>query len=112
MPEVKIGYSGINPYVEINFFLNEEGEKYTIKFPMSKMWYKEIICEIEKVAEEEKNKAEKHLHENDRKMMIHCYDIYLKLMEIGKGLRRDAEMNSESIRWDKASEGLKKQSVV
>jgi hypothetical protein len=61
MPEVKIGYSGINPYVEINFFLNGEGKNYTIRSPMSKMWYKDIICEIDKVAEEEKIKAEKHL---------------------------------------------------
>ena len=64
---------------------------------VSKMWYKEIIYEIEKVAEDEKKKAEKYLHEDNRKNMIHCYDIYLKLMEIGKGLRRDAGMNSESI---------------
>jgi hypothetical protein len=32
--------------------------------------------------------------------MIHCYDIYLILMEIRKGLRRDIEMNSEGIRLD------------
>jgi hypothetical protein len=52
MAEMKIGYSGNYPFVEINFFLNEEGENYSIKLPMSKMWYKDIIYEIEKVAEE------------------------------------------------------------
>ena len=103
MSEVKIGYSGIYPYVEINFYLDEEGENYSVKLPMSKMWYKDIIYEIEKFAEEEKNKAEKHLHEDNRKMMIHYYDIYLKLLEIGKELRRDVEMNSEGIRLDEMS---------
>ena len=89
MAEMKIGYSGNYPFVEINFFLNEEGENYSIKLPMSKMWYKDIIYEIEKVAEEEKKKAEKYLHEDNRKMMTHCFDMYSKLIEIGKELRRD-----------------------
>lgn len=50
-----ISYDGNYPTVEINFSLNEERDDYSIKLPMSKMWYKDIICEIEKVAEEEKN---------------------------------------------------------
>ena len=97
MSEMKIGYSGKYPYVEINFSLEEEEEDYSIKLPMSKMWYKDIIYEIEKVAEEEKKKAEKHLHEDNRKMMTHCFDMYLKLMQIGKELRRDIEMKSEGV---------------
>ena len=75
MSEVKIGYSGIYPYVEINFYLDEEGENYIVKLHMLKIWYKDIIHEIERFAEEEKNKAEKYLHEDNRKMMIQCYDI-------------------------------------
>ena len=59
MSEMKIVYSGKYPYVEINFSLNEEGEDYSIKLPMSKMWYKDIIYEIEKVAEEEKKASRK-----------------------------------------------------
>ena len=106
MSEMKIVYSGKYPYVEINFSLNEEGEDYSIKLPMSKMWYKDIIYEIEKVAEEEKKQAEKHLHEDNRKMMTHCFDMYLKLMEIGKELRRDIEMDSEGIRLGEESGSL------
>ena len=105
MAEMKIGYSGNYPFVEINFFLNEEGENYSIKLPMSKMWYKDIIYEIEKVAEEEKKKAEKHLHEDNRKMMTHCFDMYSKLIEIGKELRRDIEMDSEGVTLSEASSG-------
>ena len=97
MAEMKIGYSGNYPFVEINFFLDEQGENYSIKLPMSKMWYKDIIYEIEKVAEEEKKKAERYLHEDNRKMMTHCFDMYLKLMQIGKELRRDIEMKSEGV---------------
>jgi len=94
MAEMKIGYSEKYPYVEINFSLNEEGENYSIKLPMSKMWYKDIIYEIEKVAEEEKKKSEKYLHEDNRKMMTHCFDMYSQLKEIGKELRKDIEMDS------------------
>ena len=97
MAEMKIGYSGNYPYVEINFSLNEEGENYSIKLPMSKMWYKDIICEIEKVADEEKKNAEKHLHEDNRKMMTHSFDMYSQLMEIGIELRSDMEMDSEVV---------------
>ena len=50
MAEMKISFDGNYPTVEINFFLNEEREDYSIKLPMSKMWYKDIIYEIEKVA--------------------------------------------------------------
>ena len=97
MSEMKIGYSGNYPYVEINFFLNEESENYRLKVPMSKMWYKDLIYEIEKVAEEEKKNAEKFLHENDRKMMMHSFDIYAKLTEICKELRNDLEIDSEDV---------------
>ena len=97
MSEMKIGYSGNYPYVEINFFLNEERENYCLKVPMSKMWYKDLIYEIEKVAEEEKKNAEKFLHENDRKKMMHSFDIYAKLAEISKELRSDLEIDSEDV---------------
>jgi hypothetical protein len=92
--EMKISYDGNYPTVEINFSLNKEREDYSIKLPMSKMWYKDIIYEIEKVAEEEKKKAAKYLHENDRQMMIHHFDIYSKLIEIVKELRKDLEIDS------------------
>ena len=103
---MKIGYSGNYPYVEINFSLNEEREDYSFKLPMSKMWYKDIIFEIEKVAEEEKKNAEKHLHEDNRKMMTHSFDMYAKLMEIGNELRSDMEMDSEVVTLSEASGGL------
>ena len=103
MADMKIGYSDKSPYVEINFFLNEEGENYSIKLPMSKMWYKDIIYEIEKVAEEEKKNAEKYLHENNRKMMTQSFDMYSKLMEIGKDLRGRIEMDSEGVNLSVAS---------
>jgi len=106
MAEMKIGYSGNYPYVEINFSLNEEGENYSIKLPMSKIWYKDIICEIEKVADEEKKNAEKHLHEDNRKMMTHSFDMYSQLMEIGNELRSDMEMDSEVVTLSEASGGL------
>jgi hypothetical protein len=106
MAEMKIGYSGNYPYVEINFSLNEDGENYSIKLPMSKMWYKDIICEIEKVADEEKKNAEKHLHEDNRKMMTHSFDMYSQLMEIGNELRSDMEMDSEVVTLSEASGGL------
>ena len=106
MAEMKIGYSGNYPYVEINFLLNEERENYRLKLPMSKMWYKDLIYEIEKVAEEEKKNAEKYLHEDNRKMMTQSFDMYAKLIEIGKELRRDLEMDSEGVILNEASEGL------
>ena len=105
MAEMKIGYSEKYPYVEINFSLNEEGENYSIKLPMSKMWYKDLIYEIEKVAEEEKRKSTNYLHEDNRKMMTHCFDMYAKLIEIGKELRRDIEMDSEGVTLSEASSG-------
>ena len=106
MAEMKIGYSGNYPYVEINFLLNEERENYRLKLPMSKMWYKDLIYEIEKVAEEEKKNAEKYLHEDNRKMMTQSFDMYAKLIEIGKELRRDLEMDSEGVILGEASEGF------
>jgi len=106
MAEMKISYNGNYPTVEINFFLNEEKEDYSIKLPMSKMWYKDIIYEIEKVEEEEKKKAGKYLHEDNRQMMTHFFDIYSKLIEIGKELRKDLEMNSEGIKLSDTSGGL------
>ncbi len=106
MAEMKIGYSGNYPYVEINFFLNEGGESYSIKLPMSKMWYKDIIYEIEKVAEEEKKNAEKYLHEDNREMMTQSFDMYAKLIEIGKELRGDIEKDPEGIKLSVASGGM------
>ena len=106
MAEMKISYDGNYPTVEINFSLNEEREDYSIKLPMSKMWYKDIIYEIEKVAEEEKKKAGKYLHEDNRQMMTHSFDIYAKLIEIGKELRKDLEMDSEGIKLNDTSRGL------
>jgi len=96
MVEMKIGHSGKHPYVSINFYLNEEGE-IRIKLPMSRMWYKDIIYEIEKVAEEEKMKSEKYLYEDNRKMMTHYFDMYAHLIEIGNELRRDMEMDAEGV---------------
>lgn len=104
--EMKIGYSGNYPYVEINFSLNEGGDNYSIKLPMSKMWYKDIIYEIEKVAEEEKKNAEKYLHEDNREMMTQSFDMYAKLVEIGKELRGDIEKDSEGVKLSVASGGL------
>jgi len=104
--EMKIGFSGNYPYVEINFSLNEGRDNYSIKLSMSKMWYKDIIYEIEKVAEEEKKNAEKYLHEDNRQMMTHSFDIYSKLIEIGKELRKDLEMDSEGIKLGDTSGGL------
>ena len=106
MAEMKIGYSGKYPYVEINFSLNDEGENYSIKLPMSKMWYKDLIYEIEKVAEEEKRKSKNYLHEDNRKMMTHCFDIYAQLSEIGSQLRQDIEMDSEGVTLNETSEDL------
>ena len=106
MTELKIGHNDNFTYVDINFSLNEEAENYSIRLPMSKMWYKDIIYEIEKVAEEEKKKAGKYLHEDNRQMMTHSFDIYSKLIEIGKGLRKDLEMDSEGIKLNDASGGL------
>jgi len=103
MAEMKISYSGNYPTVEINFFLQEHGENYSIKLPMSKMWYKDIIYEIEKVAEEEKKKAEKFLHEDNRKMMMHAFDIYAQLIDIGKELRKDLEMDAQSVQFNEPS---------
>jgi hypothetical protein len=105
MAEMKIGYSGKYPYVAINFSLNEEGE-IRIKLPMSKTWYKDIIYEIEKVAEEEKMKSEKYLYEDNRKMMTHYFDMYTHLMQIGNELRRDMEMDSEGVILNETSGDL------
>jgi len=95
MTEMKIGHNGNSPYVEINFFLNEEAQNHSIKLTMSKMWYKDIIYGIEKISEEEKKNAEKYLHEDNRKMMTQSFDMYSKLMEISNELRRNLEMDSE-----------------
>ena len=94
MTEMKIGCNGKFQYVEINFFLNEEADIHSIKLPMSKMWYKDIIYEIEKISEEEKKKAEKYLHEDNRKMMTQSFDMYSKLREISNDLRKNLEMDS------------------
>ncbi len=106
MTEMKIGYSGKYPYVEINFSLDEEVENKSVKLRMSKMWYKDIIYEIEKVAEEEKQCAEKYLHEGNRKMMNHSFDIYLKISEISQNLRRSIEMDSDVLTLREVSGGL------
>ena len=107
MVEMKIGHSGKYPYVKINLSPNEEGEIST-KLPMSKMWYKDLICEIEKVAEEEKKKSEKYLHEDNRKMMIQSFDMYSKLMEISNELRRDMEMGNGAVEHKREDESLLK----
>jgi hypothetical protein len=39
-------------------------------------------------------------------MMTHCFDIYAKLIEIGKELRKDLEMDSEGIKFNETSGGL------
>jgi hypothetical protein len=106
MTEMKIGYSGKYPYVEINLSLDEEVENNSVKLRMSKMWYKDIIYEIEKVAEEEKQCAEKYLHEGNRKMMNHSFDIYLKISEISQDLRRSIEMDSDVLTLREVSGGL------
>jgi hypothetical protein len=103
MTEMKIGHNGNSPFVEINFFLNEEAGNQHIKLPMSKMWYNDIIYEIEKISEEEKKKAEKHLHEDDRKMMTQSFDMYSKLNEISNKLRKDLESESEVATFSEAS---------
>jgi PAS domain S-box-containing protein len=107
MVEMKIGHSGKYPYVKINLSPNEEGEIST-KLPMSKMWYKDLIYEIEKVAEEEKKKSEKYLHEDNRKMMIQSFDIYSKLMEISNELRRDMEIENGAVEHKRVDESLLK----
>jgi len=107
MVEMKIGHSGKYPYVKINFSPNEEGEIST-KLPMSKMWYKDLIYEIEKVAEEEKKKSEKYLHEDNRKMMIQSFDMYSKLMEISNELRRDMEIENGAVEHRRVDESLLK----
>lgn len=94
MVEMKIGHSVKNPYVIIHFS-PDEGRKIIIKLPISKMWYKDLIYEIEKFAEEKKKKSEKYLHEDNRKMMIHFFDMYSQLMEISNELRRNMEMEFE-----------------
>ena len=94
MIEMKIGHSGKYPYVIINFS-PDEGRKISIKLPMPKMWYKDLIYEIEKVAEEKKKKSEKYLHEDNRKMMIHSFDMYSQLKEISNELRKNMEMEFE-----------------
>jgi len=106
MAEMKIGHSGKYPYVEINFSLDEEVENNSVKLRMSKMWYKDIIYEIEKVAEEEKKCAEKYFHEGNKKMLNHSFDIYLKISEIGQDLRRYIEMDSEVLTLREASGSL------
>ena len=95
MTELKIGHNDNFTYVDVNFSLKEGSENHSIRLPMSKMWYKDIIYEIEKVAEEEKKKAAKYLNEDNRQMMTHSFDIYAKLIEIGKELRKKIEMGSE-----------------
>lgn len=103
MTEMKIGHDGKTPYVEINFFVNEEIGNQNIKLSMSKMWYKDIVYEIEKITEEEKKKAEKYLHEDNRKMMTQSFDMYTKLKEISDKLRKDLEADSESATFNEAS---------
>ena len=106
MVEMKIGHSGKYPYVIINFS-PDEGRKISIKLPMSKMWYKDLIYEIEKVAEEKKKKSEKYLHEDNRKMMIHFFDMYSQLMKISNELRRNMEMEFEE-KHDKLTNKVQK----
>ena len=95
MSEMKIGHDGNGLYVEISFFLNEEAGNQTIKLPMSKMWYKDIVYEIDKIWEDEKKKVEKYLHEDNRKMMTQSFDRYSKLKEISNELRENLESYSE-----------------
>ena len=95
MSEMKNGHDGNGLYVEINFFLNEEAGNQTIKLPMSKMWYKDIVYEIDKIWEDEKKKVEKYLHEDNRKMMTQSFDRYSKLKEISNELRENLESYSE-----------------
>jgi hypothetical protein len=103
MTEMKIGHNGNSPHVEINFFLNEEAGNQNIKLPMSKMWYKDIIYEIEKISEEEKKKAEKYLHEDNRIMMTQSFDMYSKLNEISNNLRKNLESDSEIATFSETS---------
>ena len=103
MTEMKIGHDGKTPYVEINFFVNEEIGNQNIKLSMSKMWYKDIVYEIEKITEEEKKKAEKYLHEDNRKMMTQSFDMYTKLKEISDKLRKDLEEDSEGANFNETS---------
>ena len=103
MTEMKIGHDGKTPYVEINFFVNEETGNQNIKLSMSKMWYKDIVYEIEKITEEEKKKAEKYLHEDNRKMMTQSFDMYTKLKEISDKLRKDLEAYTEGATFNEAS---------
>jgi len=103
MTEMKIGCNDKFQYVEINFFLNEEADIHSIKLPMSKMWYKDIIYEIEKISEEEKKKAEKYLHEDNRKMMTQSFDMYSKLNEISNNFRKHLESDSEIPTYGEAS---------
>ena len=95
MSEMKNGHDGNGLYVEIDFFLNEEAGNQTIKLPMSKMWYKDIVYEIDKIWEDEKKKVEKYLHEDNRKMMTQSFDRYSKLKEISNELRENLESYSE-----------------
>lgn len=97
MIEMKIVFDGHSPFVEINLFLNERDDEHRIKLSMSKTWYKDLIYEIEKIAEEEKKNAEKYLHENNREMMMHAFDIYTKLNEKSKELRNELEHDSEPV---------------
>ncbi len=103
MTEMKIGCNGKFQYVEINFFLNEEADIHSIKLPMSKMWYKDIIYEIEKISEEEKKKAEKYLHEDNRIMMTQSFDMYSKLNEISNNLRKNLASDSEIATFSETS---------
>jgi hypothetical protein len=100
---MQISYDSNYPNVEINFSGNGEREDYSIKLPMSKMWYKDIIYEIEKVAEEEKKKAAKYLHENNRQMLTQSFDMYAKLMGISNELRRNSEIDSDFASLSEAS---------
>ena len=103
MTEIKIGHDGNNLFVEINFFLNEETGNQNIKLSMSKMWYKDIVYEIEKISEEEKKKAEKYLHEDNKQMMTQSFDMYSKLKEISNKLRKDIEAASGVTTFSEAS---------
>ncbi|MEA1948868.1 MAG: hypothetical protein U9N83_16385 [Thermodesulfobacteriota bacterium] len=56
---------------------------------LSKTWYKDLIYEIERLAEEEKKNAEKYLYENNKEMMMQAYNVYIKPTEKITALRRD-----------------------
>jgi putative secretion ATPase (PEP-CTERM system associated) len=58
---------------------------------LSETWYKDLIYEIEQLAEEEEKNIEKYLYGNNKEMITQTYNVYAKLTEKIKVLRRDLE---------------------